>query len=337
MPGLGLGVKIPIAKLSDVQVPVLSAVEVGNVADNKIVLTYLEALDETSVAATGDYSVAGTDETVSSVAVSGVTVILTMSGNIFDFQTILLDYTAGANPIRDLAENNAANLVNQAVTNNSSTSHPAILDSANTLAFFKNEIAYITKDGSDFVSQWSDISGEDNHLLQAIGTNQPLWQSTGVLFDGIDNFMKCIGFTYEQPEQIYIVFKHITWSNNDVVFDGEDGDNRGTFLHTTSTPRLSIYAGDNIVAENSNLPLNTFGIARVLFNGASSKIQINETTVTTGDAGTDDMNGFTLGSLYNGINLWMNMEVKEIILRNIADTAPNEQIIYDYLANKYSI
>jgi len=92
------------------------------VADNKIVLTYTETLDNTSTPTTTDYSLSGTSETVSAVVVDWATVTLTLSGDITESDTVLLSYISGANPIRDLAENDAANLTNQAITNNTSGS-----------------------------------------------------------------------------------------------------------------------------------------------------------------------------------------------------------------------
>ena len=111
---------MPIGALvgEDVGAPLLLIAEVGNVGDDKLVLTYGEPLDETSTPATGDFSVGGTSETVSSVAVSGQTVTLTLSDDIHTSDTITVSYTAGTNPIRDQAENDAADLVDQAVTNN---------------------------------------------------------------------------------------------------------------------------------------------------------------------------------------------------------------------------
>lgn len=171
MPGLGIGVKIPIAKLSDVQVPVLSGVEVGNVADNKIVLTYPEALDETSVAATGDFSFVGSGlpVTISSVGVSGVAVTLTLSGDIYDFEIIKLNYTAGANPIRDLAENNAANLTSQAVTNNG---NPSCTLNGDTLDYSNLGLTSVQVDGhieglSTCTNCTIDISGTNDHRTAA--------------------------------------------------------------------------------------------------------------------------------------------------------------------------
>lgn len=212
---------------------------------------------------------------------------------------------------------------------------PAILNDGNTVAWFDAAESYIVKDGSDFVSQWTDRSGSTNHLLQAAGTNQPLWSTDGVLFDGVDNFMKCVAFTYNQPEQIYIVLKQVTWVNGDTISDG-DTNTAGRFRQTSSTPNVSANAG-SASTDNANLVLDTFAIIRILFNGASSELIINVTTPVTGNFGANNMAGFTIGSRGDGAGGYTNIQVKEIILRNIADTAESEGQIYNYLSNKYGI
>jgi hypothetical protein len=85
-------------------------------------------------------------------------------------------------------------------------------DSFNVTSFVWIRVDYlkgITKDGSDLVSKWADQSGNDNDLLQATGTNQPIINANGILFDGVDNFMKAVSFTLIQPEFIYMVFKSL--------------------------------------------------------------------------------------------------------------------------------
>lgn len=102
----------------DVTAPSILTATVGDGVDNIIVLQYNEVLDSGSVPAAVDFSLSGTTETVASVAISYYSVSLTLTGNILNTETILVSYTAAANPIRDIAENEAANLVNQAVANN---------------------------------------------------------------------------------------------------------------------------------------------------------------------------------------------------------------------------
>ena len=96
---------------------------------------------------------------------------------------------------------------------------PIILEDGNTVAWF-DSTENITKDGSNFVSVWGDKSGLSHDLLQATGTNQPLWSAAGVLFDGVDNFMQTAPFTFNKPEQLYVVLRQVTWTANRDLWDG---------------------------------------------------------------------------------------------------------------------
>ena len=147
--GLGL-----YSKSSDEIAPTLLSAIIPS-AGTTLVLTYNEPLDTGSVPATGDFSLAGTDSTVDSVGVGGSAVTIMFDTAVFDFQTITVSYTAGTNPIRDIAENNAANLTTQAVTNGSAVENPAVIDDGNTVAWYDKD-EYITKDGSNLVSVWGD-------------------------------------------------------------------------------------------------------------------------------------------------------------------------------------
>ncbi len=102
----------------DVTAPVLQSAVVENAAPSDIVLTYDEALDATSTPANGDFTNIAPSRTVTGVVVSGTTVTITVNTPFANGDVIDFDYTASTNPIQDLAGNNAANLTNQAVTNN---------------------------------------------------------------------------------------------------------------------------------------------------------------------------------------------------------------------------
>lgn len=213
---------------------------------------------------------------------------------------------------------------------------PSVIYDGNTVAWYDAQLlSTITKDVSDFVSRWNDRLGSGNDLLQATGTNQPKWFLTdGILFDGIDNYMQAI-FTFNQPEMIYMVIKQVTWTLNDHLLDG--GTNFKAELYQSSiTPDLKAYAGTSS-GTNSNLVLNTYGIIRLLFNGASSKLQINETSSVTGNFGALNMGGITVGSRGDGTASYSNCQIKEMIFRKVADGASDETAIYNYLANKHGI
>jgi len=171
-----------------------------------------------------------------------------------------------------------------------------------------------------------------NHLLQYTVANQPVWSAAnGVLFDGANDFLKAINFAFVQPEFIYFVGRQITWTDGDYFFDG-NGANFGQLSQRTLSPRIRGHAGSNS-AEDSNLALNTFGIVRVLFNGANSLLQVNKGASWNGDMGANNMGGFTLGARGDGIVGWGNIQVKEIILRRSADNADTQSAIYNYLEN----
>ena len=90
-----------------------------------LVLTYNEPLDTTSVPAAGDFvvRVSGSARGVSTVAVSGEAVTLTLASAVDNSDTVTVSYTGGTNPIRDIARNEAAGLTGRAV-NNTTVSAP---------------------------------------------------------------------------------------------------------------------------------------------------------------------------------------------------------------------
>ena len=211
---------------------------------------------------------------------------------------------------------------------------PSVLSDGNTVAWYiADDLTTITKDGSNRVSQWDDYLGSGHDLIQATDTWKPLWSADGILFDGVDNWMKTAAFTWEQPEMIYMVVKQVTWiASGIIIFDGNTND-KGKLVQYIATPGIGVYAG-NISAQNNNLVIDTWSIVRVLFNGASSKLQVNETAATTGNFGANNMGGFTLASKGTPAGVWANIQIKEIILRNIDDTDADEQAIYNYLESK---
>lgn len=180
------------------------------------------------------------------------------------------------------------------------------------------------------VSQWDDQSGNARHLKQGTDTNRPsLEADNSILFDGVNNFLQCDAFALNQPETVYVLFKQVTWTAEDRVFDGNTGDTMD-FAQKTATPNLGIYAGTGWVAENSDLAVDTYGVAAVVFNGASSLIQINNGTATTGNPGASNAGGFILGA--GAIpSSYSNIQVKEAIVFAAAHDAGQRAAVIAYL------
>lgn len=122
--GIGIGIPRFVRRLlsagGDVIAPLLVSATV-NAAGTSIVLSYSEALDPLSTPSAGAFALAGTATTVASVSITATDVTLTLAGTpIFEVETaVTLSYTPGGAPIQDAAGNDAAALVAQAVTNNS--------------------------------------------------------------------------------------------------------------------------------------------------------------------------------------------------------------------------
>lgn len=218
------------------------------------------------------------------------------------------------------------------VTNN--ILYPSALDDANHWWYDATDLTTITKDGSDFVSVWAAKGGAatGKNLAQGTGANQPLWVSPGTIrFDGVDNFMKSSAFTWNQPCYYYALVKQISFTDNDVLFDG-NSNYYGAIYQDNPTPNIVATAG-TVSSPSSDLIIETWGIIRVLFNGASSKLIVNDNIPIAGDFGAINMGGFTIGSRATGTGLFSNFEVKDIVCCNTTDAA-NETEIYNWLVTR---
>ena len=91
-----------------------------------LVLTWDETLRDDSVPAEGDFTVtvAGASRAVSSVAVDGKKVTLTLASAVTGRRTVTVSYTKGTNPLKDLASNDAPALTDEAVRNSRTTPLP---------------------------------------------------------------------------------------------------------------------------------------------------------------------------------------------------------------------
>ena len=214
---------------------------------------------------------------------------------------------------------------------------PSVPLDGNTVAWYDSQdLTTITKDTSNKVSKWADklLSGHD--LIQAMSAKQPIWSESGILFDGVDDYLKTLAFTYAQPEMIYIVVQQVSWTLTDKLMDGY-GTDSGSLSQSSVTPSLRIYASGSESTDNKNLAVGKFGILRVTFNGALGSIKIDISNTIKASAGTISMGGITLGARGAGTANYANIQVKEVIYRNVVDSVKDEMSIYMYLKNKYSL
>lgn len=158
--------------------------------------------------------------------------------------------------------------------------------------------------------------------------------ASALYFDGTNDYLATGPFVLGQPITIYIVVQQVTWTSGDYVIDGITS-NGGAVIQTTSTPQLNINAGSSVAA-NTGLSLKTMGILTVVFNGATSSLQVGQAAATTGNAGVNSMSGLTLGASGGAANFG-NVAVNELLVFNQSHSPVQTAIIQNYLAQKYNL
>jgi len=129
----------------DATPPQLQSVQVNY---DTLVLAFDEELDAGSVPAPGDFSVINNPDDQnealykSGVGVSGNTVILTLETPASSISNLFVTYTPGANPVRDLAGNEAAGLMGEPVQNLTPFAEPQL-----TFTFLDNDADHVYFDG----------------------------------------------------------------------------------------------------------------------------------------------------------------------------------------------
>jgi hypothetical protein len=211
------------------------------------------------------------------------------------------------------------------------------INDGDTVAWFDyTETSTITQ-ALGRVSLWKDklLSGLDLHPPGGVGT-YPLLTATGIYFNGPvrADFLHTAALGLVQPETIYIVFKLVTWNSATMVFDGS-ADNRGALYNWTATPSIMAFAGTNIVL-NSDMVVGAYSIVRIVFQGATSSLRVDAHAAVTGNFGAANMGLLSLGGNPAG-GAGSDFEIKEIILRNAADSATVQTNIYNYLKTKHGL
>jgi len=163
-----------------------------------------------------------------------------------------------------------------------------------------------------------------NHLTQPVLANRPI---NGV-FDGVTMFMKTAPFIYIQPESVYAIVRQLSWKYGKSMFDG-NVLNSGIVIKHTESPKVSAYAG-TLSADDPNMTISKFCVLSTTFNGSNSEFQVDDNTVITGNFGTANMGGFTIGAGGSGTDGVCHVEYDKIVLRKVADTSESKVIVKNY-------
>jgi hypothetical protein len=206
---------------------------------------------------------------------------------------------------------------------------------------------------SDHVTQWNDISGNNNHLLPyatdgSAGTvsNRPTWHATdGVIFDGVDDVLRVMISGWTTFGSVYAVVRQVSWTDNDVLFGyagtgsvrvAEDNTAEG------ASPNIHLIHSSGSSLAITTLPIGTWGLITLHVNGATSTatIELNNGTPITN---SNSMSGFTSGGVllgaahaaYPALQRWGNVAILCIIYRDIIDGSTDELAFVNWIQDEF--
>jgi hypothetical protein len=180
------------------------------------------------------------------------------------------------------------------------------------------------------VSQWSDASGNARHLMQGTDTNRPTKNADGsILFDGVDNYLETAGFVLAAPYSIYLLFKQVTWTSGDYVFNGLAA-NTPAASQATATPGVNFFGGASAIGPINGPAIGSYGVMCMTNSAGTGSIQTNAGAPTTGAVGSTAWDGLRIATS-TGITAWGNIEVKEVILFGAAHSTATRADVIAYL------
>ncbi len=210
------------------------------------------------------------------------------------------------------------------------------ISDGNTVGWYvADEIATLTKDGSEKVSVWEDKLGSGNDLAQATADAQPVWSSTGIAFDGTDDYMEK-AFVLSTPASVYIVAKRTAHEHTAKFFDGIQNATTMTVFAFNPSPNAYMGDGTTNIGPFNTIPINSWFIGRFIYNGASSRAIIDANAAVTGTLANKNAGGFSLAISKSSIpDLFSQNDYREVIVRKVGDSSAYDTAFYNYLMNKY--
>ena len=157
--------------------------------------------------------------------------------------------------------------------------------------FTISNVRFSTADG--FVSTWYDQSGNASDAAQATTTAQPKIVSAGALvvggldFDGVDDLLSNGSLTLGATVTGYTVTNSTAKINSSYIFS--INGTSGIVDFTDISEFASIYSGTSLKASTDIS--GSAVLKSSLFNGASSNVRVNGSSVATGNSGAQLANG----------------------------------------------
>jgi len=196
------------------------------------------------------------------------------------------------------------------------------------------------------ISQWSDKSGNANHAIQGVTSNQPYFSNTGIIFSGTQNlnFTNPNALVSNTTFSIFIVEQRASSSNTNYIFAGSiNAVNQNLHIgyNSSTTLRVGYYGNDLDYAvptySAGNEPFRMWCITQsntgreISLNGSFGARNGNTTLLQSWNGGSIGRNFFGAGTPY-----YLGA-IEEIIFYKPSLAIAQQQQIEGYLAWKYSL
>lgn len=172
----------------------------------------------------------------------------------------------------------------------------------------------VVKDGSNRISQMTDLSGNSRHFLQGTGANQPLWTSEGGDFDSNARTMLC-DVAVSNPITIYIVINQRTYTNGRVIISNSNGSTYIMQFGTSPTIRIGSAWGTKIDKGEPNI-IGEKMILVVDSNTTAVKISGNGGYEYSGTAMAENWDKIRIGATSTAADI----VISEMLIRTASDT-----------------
>lgn len=198
---------------------------------------------------------------------------------------------------------------------------------------------YMTDDGS-VLTQWTDQSGDNNHIVNASGTDRPAKDAVNgeIDFDDTDDVLVDATFSYATAVTVYAVVRVNSASNNDDFFTLGTTTNCKVQILDATNRSLRVWRGGSFFdTANGFYPASTYFIVCVVFNNDvvnGSSIQVNGGAAKTGTLASASTS-FLKITTETGAN--PGISAKEFNYRTTADDSTLRTAIINNLNSTYSV
>jgi hypothetical protein len=210
-----------------------------------------------------------------------------------------------------------------------------------------NDAEFVTKDASDFVSEFDDLAGTGYFFNNASAIQQPLQDSDAngihVIFDGIDDRLNHQP-NFDTRDQTVVYFIHTNPGNATDMFHFGDTNGGRCYMDTVSRYRLRIknadgsfftgvWQSDAALLQLNRMTIDTVnGQFRQIINDAATETTLTAVGGMFNNCGNDSSFGFAgLGSSYYDGKLYAVVMTNEIL------SAPEEFELRNYFNNRFSL